>query len=312
MLRIALSAISASLLALSVSPAHAQATRTWVSGVGDDANPCSRTAPCKTFPGAISKTAASGEINCLDPGGFGSVTITKSIIINCEMGTAGVLAALTNGINVNGAGIIVVLKGLDIQGAGNGLIGINFIAGAVLHVQKCIIRQFNGGSATGILFAPNSAGAKLFVDDCYVADNGSGSSGGGILIQPAVGGTAVADLTNVRINNNSNGVRAIGTNGSVKLSMRNSTSSGNTFGGVVAITTGNPVTAIVESSTISHNGGNGLNANGGGALLNFGRSLVTGNAISAASSNGGVIQSYGDNDIDGNTANNLPTVIAHH
>src|SRR5262245_33409459 len=134
----------------SAGPAHAQATRTWVSGVGDDANTCGRTDPCKTFAVAMSKTAAAGEINCLDPGGFGAVTIIKSIIINCEMGTAGVLAAGTSGINVNGAGIIVVLKGLDIQGVTSGLIGINFITGAVLHVQKCIIRQFNSGGATGI------------------------------------------------------------------------------------------------------------------------------------------------------------------
>ena len=70
------------------APAQAQATRTWVSGVGDDANPCSRTAPCKTFAGAISKTAASGEIDCLDPGGFGAVTITKAITIKCDGPTA--------------------------------------------------------------------------------------------------------------------------------------------------------------------------------------------------------------------------------
>ena len=84
-----------------VSPAHAQATRTWVSGVGDDANPCSRTAPCKTFAGAISKTAAGGEINCIDPGGFGAVTITKAITIDCANTDAGVLVAGTNGIIVN-------------------------------------------------------------------------------------------------------------------------------------------------------------------------------------------------------------------
>src|SRR3981189_2009362 len=81
--------------------ASAQATRTWVSGVGDDVNPCSRTAPCKTFAGAISKTSAGGEINCLDPGGFGAVTVTKSLTISCEMGTAGVLVASGNGINFN-------------------------------------------------------------------------------------------------------------------------------------------------------------------------------------------------------------------
>src|SRR5258708_40252676 len=88
-------------LMLSAATAQAQATRTWVSGVGDDANPCSRTAPCKTFAGAISKTAAGGIINCLDSGGFGDVTITKAITIICgESGEAGVLVSGTNAIIV--------------------------------------------------------------------------------------------------------------------------------------------------------------------------------------------------------------------
>src|SRR5579859_3645524 len=102
--RIGLMAIAGALLATFISgaPAQAQATRTWVSGVGDDANPCSRTAPCKTFAGAISKTAPSGEINVLDPGGFGAVTITKAITIaNDGVGTAGVLVSGTNGIVIN-------------------------------------------------------------------------------------------------------------------------------------------------------------------------------------------------------------------
>src|ERR1700754_1342244 len=88
--------------ALASAPAHAQATRTWVSGVGDDVNPCSRTAPCKTFAGAISKTAAGGEINCLDPGGYGTLTITKSMTVNCSTYTLGsILSSGTNGININ-------------------------------------------------------------------------------------------------------------------------------------------------------------------------------------------------------------------
>src|SRR3989440_249753 len=90
-------------LFLPLAPAHAQATRTWVSGVGDDANPCSRTAPCKTFAGAISKTAAGGEINCLDPGGFGAVTITKSIAIDCSEVFGSVLVSGTNGIVISGS-----------------------------------------------------------------------------------------------------------------------------------------------------------------------------------------------------------------
>src|SRR3954452_1504393 len=120
MRRIALLAIAAGFLTplLASAPASAQATRTWVSGVGDDVNPCSRTAPCKTFAGAISKTAAAGEINCLDPGGFGTVTITKSLTIDC-VGTLGsILAAGTNGVNVNDSAtatpgtIVVNLKNL--------------------------------------------------------------------------------------------------------------------------------------------------------------------------------------------------------
>src|SRR6201988_3525069 len=126
MRRIALLAAAVGLVlpVLASAPAHAQATRTWVSGVGDDANPCSRTAPCKTFAGAISKTAAAGEIECLDPGGFGAVTITKSITINCayNVGRGGVLVSGTNGIVVAG-GTQVQLIGLDIDGITTGLSG---------------------------------------------------------------------------------------------------------------------------------------------------------------------------------------------
>src|SRR6516165_8742666 len=137
-----------------LNSAYAQATRTWVSGVGDDANPCSRTAPCKTFAGAISKTAAFGEINCLDPGGFGAVTITKSIIISCEAGTAGILVSGTNGIVASvGASDIVYLRGLDFEGVTTGLAGISFTGSGVLHVERCLIRDFNAGAAAGINFA---------------------------------------------------------------------------------------------------------------------------------------------------------------
>src|SRR5580698_11239498 len=112
-------ATTLAVLLLFAAPASAQATRTWVSGVGDDANPCSRTAPCKTFAGAISKTAAAGEINCLDPGGFGALTITKAITISCETGTAGVLVSGTNGFVIAaGTSDAVILKGLDFNGIG--------------------------------------------------------------------------------------------------------------------------------------------------------------------------------------------------
>src|SRR3954462_13721736 len=122
--------------------ASAQATRTWVSGVGDDANPCSRTAPCKTFAGAISKTAGGGEINVLDPGGFGGVTIGKSLTISSTF-EAGVLVSGTNAIIVAaGVADTVVLEGLDIEGLGTGLNGVNFISGALLVIERCKIHKF--------------------------------------------------------------------------------------------------------------------------------------------------------------------------
>src|SRR5688572_24603685 len=149
--------LAAAMMAIYTAPANAQASRTWVSGVGDDANPCSRTAPCKTFAGAISKTAAFGEINCIDPGGFGAVTITKSITIDCDATLGSILAGGANGINVNGANVIVTIRNLSINGALTGLAGINFTNGLALRVENVHILGFTTGAATGIRFAPSTA-----------------------------------------------------------------------------------------------------------------------------------------------------------
>jgi hypothetical protein len=133
--------------AFATNPASAQATRTWVSGVGDDVNPCSRTAPCKTFAGAISKTAPCGEIDALDPGGFGGVTITKCITIDGGGGQSGqvasILVAGTPGITVSaGPADRVVIRNLDINGATSGTNGINFVAGISLTVENVYIANF--------------------------------------------------------------------------------------------------------------------------------------------------------------------------
>src|SRR5688500_8002714 len=113
-IRFTLQGLGAAMFILAITTlAPAQATRTWVSGVGDDVNPCSRTAPCKTYAGAISKTARDGEISTLDPGGFGAVTITKSITINGGGGGQGygsILASLTNDVNVNISDLVATWK----------------------------------------------------------------------------------------------------------------------------------------------------------------------------------------------------------
>src|SRR5436309_10792492 len=179
------------------SLAQAQATRTWVSGVGDDANPCSRTAPCKTIPGAISKTAAGGEINCLDPGGFGAVTITKAITIKCQYTEGGVLVSGTNAIVVNAAATDkVVLKGLDINGFGTGLNGIRILQAKSVRVLDSEIYGF---VRDGIDFEPTNSLANLVVDHTHIHDN----TGNALLIAPPSGGSfARGHLNHSLVENN--------------------------------------------------------------------------------------------------------------
>ncbi len=133
--------ICISLLFISIL-VFAQATRTWVSGVGDDVNPCSRTAPCKTFAGAISKTAVGGEINVLDAGGYGAVTITKSITIDGKGAQASILSSLTNGIIINAPDAVVTIRNLSINGAGTGINGIKIIAAKKIFIEDCTLVNF--------------------------------------------------------------------------------------------------------------------------------------------------------------------------
>lgn len=167
-----LAAAFVAFLSLSVTSAHAQATRTWVSGVGDDANPCSRTAPCKTFAGAISKTAPAGEINVLDPGGFGAVTITKSISIISDSIEAGVLVSGTNGIIVNaGATDRILLSGLDIDGIGTGLNGVRILQAGNVTIRNSSIRNF---TQAGIDMEATNAGARVYVQNTRLISNALG------------------------------------------------------------------------------------------------------------------------------------------
>jgi hypothetical protein len=278
-------------LGLAVSPAHAQATRTWVSGVGDDANPCSRTAPCKTFAGAISKTAAHGVINVLDPGGFGAVTITKAITIENEGENGGILVSGTNGVVVNaGAGDVVILRGLTFHGVGTGLSGVKFLAGAALHVESCTIEGFlNAGiEMTG--------GAELYVQDVLVRNIGT-STGPGIYVHP---GSGRAVLDRVRVENSAGGIRFESVIGHV----RDSVSAGHGVNGISAAA-GARVT--VEHSTSSNNGGAGILADGPTTLVMLNDSTVTYNMTGLSTPNGGTILSFGNNRIVENAANGAPS-----
>jgi len=296
-------------------PAHAQATRTWVSGVGNDADPCSRTAPCKTFAGAISKTATGGEINCLDSGGFGAVTITKSIAIYCEGVIGGVLVSGTNGIIVNiPATSIVYLRGLDIEGITTGLAGINFIQAGVLHVDNCIIRGFNAGTAAGIAFAPTGVG-ELQVSNSYITDNGVGATGAGVLIRPSGAGSANVVLSELHVENNALGIKIDNTvsTGGVNLSIADTVVGGNTNPGIAAFTTaghGAPV-VMINGTTSSYNS-IGMRSDGPNAVIRIGSSTITGNGTGVLAANGGVVQSYGNNQLTGNGVDGSPTSTPLH
>ena len=236
--RIAGAALAALVFGLS-APAAAQATRTWVSGVGDDANPCSRTAPCKTFAGAISKTAVGGEINCLDPGGFGGVTITRSITIDCAGTLGSVLASNTNGIVINAASADVRLRNLSINGAGNGITGIRIINASSVHVSGVSIFGFRGNNGAGL-----SVEGRAFV---LVEDSNVSGNQAGIRVRSSGGATTVVTGSTVALN--------LGT-------------------GLVADGNGNQV--LTGNSTITANA-TGVGAANGAAVLTYGDNRLEGN-----------------------------------
>jgi hypothetical protein len=296
------------LTAITATPAHAQATRTWVSGVGDDVNPCSRTAPCKTFAGAISKTAAGGEINCLDPGGFGAVSIIKSMTIDCHYTEGGALAG-GNGIVVNMLATtdVTLIRGLDIFGVNPPSNGIRFINNGSLHVEDTVIRRFNAASSAGISVAPSGA-TRVYLNNVLVANNGNGATGGGIVVQPGAGSTGSVKLymTNVRVHENANIGLSLNTTGNTSLLgisavIDHSSFLGSTFGIQVKTAVGTaPSAAMITNSNVFDNGGVGIQADGASARARVGTSTITGNSTGVSAINGGAIQSYVNNRLDFN------------
>jgi hypothetical protein len=286
-----------------------------VSGVGDDVNPCSRTAPCKTFAGAISKTAAGGEINCLDPGGFGAVTIIKSMTIDCHYTEGGALAG-GNGIVVNmpAQTDVTVIRGLDIFGVNPPSNGIRFINQGSLHIQDTVIRRFNAASSFGVSFAPSTGLGQLYMTNVTVTQNGNGATGGGINLQPSgAAGFARASLRDVRVDGNANAGIFVNTTGNVgglgvAVHIDNSRIAGTTGTALHLLQPGGVggIFGIITNSTISYNTGAGILSNG---VTNFiaGNNTITGNATSAGSGiqllNAGRVDSYGDNRLDLNGTN---------
>ncbi len=297
--------------------AQAQATRTWISGVGSDSNTCARSAPCQTFPGAIAKTAAGGEIDTLDPGGFGAVTVTKAITLADEgVGEGGILVAGTNGVTVNCStdpNCVVILRGLNIDGGpvgSNSLSGVRVVAGKTLIVQHCTIRNFTGGSPNGygINFAPSSGQANLIVDDTTLVTNGpAGGFGGGIFIGPSGAPNVEVSIRNTQASGNGFGIRVDTSSmagGKVGVTISNSETSSNDNAGISAFEPAagtTPVVVNIDHTTIAHNNV-GINGNGANVTMRIGTSTIVNNATAVKQVNGSTMTSYGTNQISDNPA----------
>lgn len=305
----ALWAAFAVLLAIPLAtPASAQATRTWVSGVGDDVNPCSRTAPCRTFAGSISKTAAGGEINCLDPASFGAVTITKSIKLLCDNVDATIIASGVNGILIAaGAADNVVISGINIDGINTGTNGVRIISAANVHLRNMTIRGFRGATSYGVSFVPTTATTSLVVDNVTLVKNGIGNGSGGILVQPANNVAAKVAINNVQASDIGGTAVRFDTTGftgvTVKATLANSVFTDSASAILAKVPTGNVVDAVISKNVIS-GGQNGIVAQDVGASLYASGNLISQNsAFGVRSVSGGAMVSLGDNEVINNGNN---------
>lgn len=273
--------------------ANAQATRTWVSGVGDDVNPCSRTAPCKTFAGAISKTATNGEINCLDPAGYGAVTITKSITIDCEDTQGSILASLVNGVIINSSTAAVRLRGISINGAGNGINCVRVLAAASVVLDEVVCSGF----ATHGISVENSSGAiKVAVWNSSFRNN----AGNGINSFATGTGSVSIQVSGSLFALNARGVNLGGIN--AKASIQDSIVTNNSTEGLRADGATNSLTA--SNNQISHNTTGVFSATS--AVTRIGANTITFNGTGLNGA-GATLCSFGSNFVDGNTANGSVT-----
>jgi hypothetical protein len=280
------------LAVLVTAPANAQATRTWVSGVGDDVNPCSRTAPCKTFAGAISKTAAGGEISVLDPAGFGAITITKAITINGEGTIAGITASLVTGVIVNaGVNDRVVLRNIAINGVGNGISGIRFLAGKSLLVDKVTI----GGFTTRGIDVSLAASGNLFVKDTVITNVPTG------VRVATTSGLALAALENVTLTGLTNGLEGAGNS---RITISNSNISGNTTNGVFTSVATSQIN--VARCTLSSNEVAAINASIASSAIRVSDSDIYNNTTSFTIAAGATVFSANNNRIAGNGPSAAP------
>ena len=272
-------------------PSATPQMRTYVSGSGKDSNPCTATLPCESFRAALALTIAGGEIFVLDSANYGAVTINKAVSITSEGAMAGVLAASGAAITVNaGATDAIYLRGMDIDGGHSGAVGIQFVSGASLNIQKSTVRAF---ANFGIYFAPNAA-SSLLVSDTHV----TGNVGTGILVS-AGGSTAVNAVLN-RVTASRNGVGILANGARVNVTMTDTVAGNNSYG-----VGANSSAVMVRNSTLSNNTV-GIAADQSATVL-VGQSTITANGTGWKSMNGGKVLSYSNNNVSGNTSDGILT-----
>lgn len=281
--------------------AHAQSSRTWVSINGNDGNDCSRLTPCRTLSIALSRTSAAGEIDVLDSGDFGPLTINKSVSLISPGVLGGIQVGSGTAITVNaGASDKIVVRGLTIDGLGTGLNGISFTAGGYLYVENCTINNFG---QYGIDFAPASNTGKLFVIETIVRNNGIGATGTGVHAIATAAPGFQATIDGLRTENNVAGLKV--ENFGV-VTVRNSLAANNGFSGFSAVTaTGSgALRVVIENSVTTHNGTGGVTASNL-ATVTLSNVVVTDNQIGLNVS--GTLISFGNNRIWGNATDGTPT-----
>lgn len=288
------------------------ASRTWVASNGLDTNPCTHASPCGTFQQAVSAADAGGEVNCVDGGSFGSLSISKSITISCEAGTGGVFVNGGYGVEVTvGATDAVYLRGLDISSVpGTSIAGIAFFGNGALHVDKCLIHGFTGNNISfgiGVWFFPNGAGSLDMVDT-VVADSGTGSRGFNLWISPnAVAGLATVALKNVRLLGGAAGLQIEDSKvTTVHATITDSLANGSLGDGFQATTDGGRLTMLIDHSVASNNGLVGIEADGSNTEVHVSNSTIAGNATGMVAASGATLQSYDNNVIDLNGHNGTP------
>jgi Right handed beta helix region len=287
---------------LSVAPAQAQNTRTFVSPTGSDSNNCILAFPCRTFQAALALTNAGGEIAVLGTAGYGTLTISKAIsIVNPGAFEAGIIVPSGGvGIVINaGPTEAVSLRGLTIEGGGVGQTGIVFDTGASLTIEDCVIHHV---TVNGIEFRPNAT-TNLLVSKTLVADNGNY----GIFFVPTGSGTVTAVFNRVEVIHNGNvGIYVDGeaSTGTINATASDSVAARNATGFAVFSATGHAQTTLSLFHSVAADNFNGIIAQTTNAGLRIAQSMVTGNSTAGWQVlSGGVIATYQDSYINGNGAN---------